>query len=101
MNKMKNKKGMALSYIVKMAILGTVLFVVIGGLIYGIFIKGNIAFAGEKTEEVTKNCDEDEAFGLNDQCPCDPNIQKRDKGQSCGTIASQATKNCPILCKPK
>ncbi len=97
---MKNKKSsMSVELMIAMGILGILLVVIVYGGIRGILINKQLAYAGEKTEEITKDCDGDDSIGLSDKCPCVKSIQKLEKGQSCGPPDSQATTNCPGLCK--
>ena len=78
-----------------------IVLIVIALLIYTIFVGKQISFAGEKTEQVTKDCDEDGAIGLTDDCPCYDGIQKLEKDQKCpaGIKPDKAKDNCPTLCK--
>ena len=96
---MTKKSAMVIELVITMAVLGVLLFVIVGGAIRGILINKQLAFAGEKTEEVTKDCDGDEVIGLNDKCPCVNVKQKLEKGESCGIPDAKATINCPALCK--
>ncbi|MBI2557961.1 type II secretion system protein [Candidatus Woesearchaeota archaeon] len=96
---MRKKSAMTIELIITMAILGIVLLVIVGGGIRGILINKQLAFASEKTDDVTKDCDEDNTLGLNDKCPCVFTKQKLEKGESCGTPDAKATTNCPALCK--
>jgi len=99
---MPNKRSEAdpLKVIITAAI-GLIVLFVIAGLIYNIFVGKQVAFAGEKTEQVTKDCDGDGAIGLTDDCPCYDSIQKLEKGQQCpaGIKPDKAKDNCPALCK--
>ena len=96
---MTKKSTMSIELVITMAILGILLFVIVGGGIKGILVNKQLAFAGEKTEDVTKDCDGDEVIGLNDKCPCVNTKQKLEKGESCGAPDAKATTNCPALCK--
>ena len=98
---MKNKKSQMLEQVVRAAIVLALLFVMVA-LIYGIIVNKEIAFAGSKTEEITKDCDGDGLNGPLDDCPCVYAIKKLDKGQSCGAPdVSTLTANCPTLCKKR
>ncbi|MDP6547353.1 MAG: hypothetical protein QF917_00120 [Candidatus Woesearchaeota archaeon] len=96
---MKNKKAMETFGVIITATIGLIILVVIVGLIKGIIIDKQIAFAGSKTEEITIDCDEDDSIGLADNCPCNPAIQKLEKKDKCGKASSRAAENCPALCK--
>ncbi|MBL7055551.1 hypothetical protein ISS07_01420 [Candidatus Woesearchaeota archaeon] len=97
---MINKKKSEMSFpIVIGSIIGLIILVVIvSGLIKGIFVDKQLAFAGQTTEQVTQDCDEDNFVGITDNCPCDSDINKLEKGQKCGGHSPEAGKNCPALC---
>lgn len=97
---MKNKKAMETFSIIIAAAVGLIiLWVLVGGIIKGIIIDKQVAFAGSTTEQVTIDCDEDDSIGLVDDCPCDPKIQKLGQGDKCGIASAVAKENCPSLCK--
>ena len=100
---MKNKKSMsAFGVIITASISLILLFVFIGPIIKGIFVDKQVAYAGGKTEDITKDCDSDTIIGFSDPCPCNPKIPKPIKlesGNTCGYPDVGATRRCPILCK--
>jgi len=94
---MKNKKGFdvsPISLIIAMAIGGIILWIIFGPVIKGILVEKQIGFIEGKTEETTRDCDEDGVLGVQDKCPCVPN-----KDKDCGEPNDKAKINCPILCK--
>ncbi len=97
---MKNRKAMGTFGIITAAIIAMILlFVFIGPIIKDIIVDKQIAHAGGQTEAVTKDCDGDGVIGFSDQCPCNADKQKLDKGQNCGDPDSSAKSNCQALCK--
>ena len=104
---MKNKKSMEanpMSLVIVAAILGVVLLVFIYGIL-PILTGKQIPFIKGQTEQVTEDCDEDGVIGLNDPCPCDKSIKSQQElekaNNKCSAViaGSEATKNCPSLCK--
>ncbi len=101
---MKNKKAdMSMETVIKAALLLIVLFVIVGSIIYGLFVNKQIPFIGGQIEQTTQDCDEDDSKGISDPCPCDPGVknkeEKEDKKGKCSEPSSDAQTNCPTLCK--
>lgn len=98
---MKNKKAdMSMETVIKAALLLVVLAVVVGAIIYGIFVNKQTPFIVGQTERITQDCDEDDSMGISDPCPCDPTIKKKeDKTDKCNKASDIAKTNCPVLCK--
>ena len=100
---MKNKKadGNIFWIIIVSVIALIVLWIFVGSLIGGIFVKKQLSFIGAQTDEVAIDCDSDGYMGLTDDCPCNPQIQnmEKDKPKTCGKSDDTARTKCPSLCK--
>ena len=99
---MKNKKAMGIFGIISTAAIAMIiLWIFVGPIIKDIIVDKQIAHAGGQTEAVTKDCDGDGVIGFSDQCPCNADESKLDKGKTCPTEIKPASAetNCPALCK--
>ncbi len=96
---MKNKKANAFAIIGAAILAMIILWLFVGPIIKDIIVDKQIAHAGGQTEAVTQDCDGDGVIGFSDQCPCNANKQKLDKGENCGNPDSSAETNCHALCK--
>lgn len=97
---LKNKKSYTtLEVVIAAAILIGLLFVFFYA-IFPIITGKQVPFLQGQTEYTTTDCDNDGVVGLADACPCVKSIQTLEKGQLCPQPDSDATKNCPNLCKP-
>ena len=86
--------------VIKAVLLLIVLIVVVGAIIYGLFVQKQIPFIGGQIEQTTQDCDEDDSIGISDPCPCNPDIKKEEeKTGKCGEASDTAKTNCPTLCK--
>jgi len=99
---MRNKKGFLMwDNLSESILVMVVIVIIIGAIIYGIFVNEQIPFIGRQVEHVTEDCDGDEAISLSDDCPCNEDIQNLpgDQDKCPAEIKSGSAKeNCPKLC---
>tara|TARA_Y100000310_G_scaffold333362_1_gene410750 strand:- start:1500 stop:1814 length:315 start_codon:yes stop_codon:yes gene_type:complete len=98
---MKNKKAMTAFGLITTAIVSMLLLLIfVGPVLKDIFVDKQVAFAGGKTEAVTKDCDGDTVMGFSDQCPCDASKRTLKGDERCAGTPDIGSENiCPKLCK--